>query len=125
MGRAELLGPGVSLSRPTLAGVLREPLAGPLAALVVACVVFFILTPQFATGYNISLILQQSMVIGILDVAQSLIGRGIYLYRYGVTPLSTQAPGSYKSLKTVLDGIQQCGLAEPVLRLRPLAILKG
>ncbi|RDH13340.1 ABC transporter permease, partial [Tsukamurella pulmonis] len=31
------------------------------------------LTPQFATGYNISLILQQSMVIGILAVAQSLI----------------------------------------------------
>ncbi|AUN42052.1 ABC transporter permease [Tsukamurella tyrosinosolvens] len=73
MGCAELLGAGVSLARPSLASVLREPLAGPLAALVVACVVFVILTPQFATGYNISLILQQSMVIGILAVAQSLI----------------------------------------------------
>jgi len=61
------------VSALTFQRLLREPLAGPLAALVVACVVFFILTPQFATGYNISLILQQSMVIGILAVAQSLI----------------------------------------------------
>jgi len=53
--------------------VLREPLLGPLAALLIAVVVFSVVTDSFLTARNLSLILQQSVVIGILAVGQTLI----------------------------------------------------
>lgn len=56
-----------------LANVLRRPLVGPLAALIIAVVIFSVITDTFFTPYNLSLILQQSVVVGILAVAQTLI----------------------------------------------------
>lgn len=50
---------------------------------------------------------------------------GMRLYRFGVTDFASQAPASYKDLDAVLDAIQDCGLARPAARLRPLAVLKG
>src|SRR5438067_10246824 len=46
---------------------------GPLAALLIACVFFSIRSPQFLTGGNFSLIIQQVMVVGTLAIGQTLI----------------------------------------------------
>jgi len=49
------------------------PIAGPLAALVLACAFFSLMTDQFLSGGNFSLIIQQVMVVGALAVGQTLI----------------------------------------------------
>jgi fructose transport system permease protein len=59
--------------RVDLAAYLRNPLIGPLAALVLAVIVFSVITDTFFTANNLSLVLQQSVVIGILAVGQTLI----------------------------------------------------
>jgi fructose transport system permease protein len=59
--------------RVSLAGVLRQPLLGPLAALIIAIVVFSLVTETFLRPQNLSLILQQSVVIGILAVGQTMV----------------------------------------------------
>jgi fructose transport system permease protein len=46
---------------------------GPLAALIIACLFFSIRSPQFLTGGNFSLIIQQVMVVGTLAIGQTLI----------------------------------------------------
>ncbi|BBY74243.1 ABC transporter permease [Mycolicibacterium parafortuitum] len=53
--------------------LLREPLVGPLIALVIAIVVFSAISDSFLNPANVSLILQQSVVVGILAVGQTLI----------------------------------------------------
>ncbi|WP_198937753.1 ABC transporter permease [Pelomonas sp. KK5] len=46
---------------------------GPLIALVIACVVFATQSPQFLSGANFSLILQQLMVVGVIAIGQTLV----------------------------------------------------
>jgi fructose transport system permease protein len=46
---------------------------GPLAALIIACVVFASITDNFLQIGNLSLVLQQSLVVGVLAVGQTLI----------------------------------------------------
>jgi fructose transport system permease protein len=63
---------------PRLGGGLRglvEPLSGlgPFLALVLACAYFTTQTDRFLTGTNLSLVVQQSMVVGILAIGQTLI----------------------------------------------------
>lgn len=53
--------------------LISTPVAGPLAALVLACVFFALRTDQFFTGPNFSLIIQQVMVVGTLAIGQTLI----------------------------------------------------
>jgi fructose transport system permease protein len=53
--------------------LLRNPLVGPLVALVVAVVIFSLVTDTFLRPANLALVLQQSAVIGILAVAQTLV----------------------------------------------------
>jgi fructose transport system permease protein len=53
--------------------LLRNPLVGPLVALVVAVVVFSLVTDTFLRPANLALVLQQSTVIGILAVAQTIV----------------------------------------------------
>ncbi|MEU7898320.1 ABC transporter permease [Nonomuraea sp. NPDC049152] len=53
--------------------ILTTPTAGPLAALVIACAFFALNSPQFLTGGNFSLIIQQVMVVGTLAIGQTLI----------------------------------------------------
>ncbi|HTJ93907.1 MAG TPA: ABC transporter permease, partial [Pararobbsia sp.] len=48
-------------------------LLGPLIALVLACIFFISQTPRFLSVQNLSLILQQSMVVGIIAIGQTLI----------------------------------------------------
>lgn len=65
--------PASSDRREALGRSLRNPLVGPLAALVLAIVIFTVTTDTFATAGNASLILQQSIVIGTLALGQTLI----------------------------------------------------
>jgi fructose transport system permease protein len=58
---------------PALRRLLTAPTAGPLAALLLACVFFSFNTEQFLSGGNFSLIIQQVMVVGMLAIGQTLI----------------------------------------------------
>lgn len=60
-------------SRFNVDSILREPLLGPVVALVLAIIIFSSISNSFLNPQNVSLILQQSVVIGILAVGQTLI----------------------------------------------------
>ena len=51
----------------------RPATLGPLAALLAACVFFAFQSDRFWTGDNLSLVLQQVMVVGVLAIGQTLI----------------------------------------------------
>ncbi|WP_206060587.1 ABC transporter permease [Nonomuraea basaltis] len=53
--------------------LISTPVAGPTAALLLACVFFGVNSDQFFTGGNFSLIIQQVMVVGTLAIGQTLI----------------------------------------------------
>jgi fructose transport system permease protein len=66
--------PYAELKAPTTARrLLTAPTTGPLVALLLACVFFSVSTDQFLTGGNLSLIVQQVMVVGTLAIGQTLI----------------------------------------------------
>ncbi len=46
---------------------------GPFIALAIACLFFSLTTEQFFSGQNLSLILQQVMVVGVIAIGQTLI----------------------------------------------------
>jgi fructose transport system permease protein len=58
-------------------GVLRvlrsSPILGPLAALLLAILFFSSQTDRFLTGTNLSLVVQQVMVVGALAIGQTLV----------------------------------------------------
>jgi len=51
----------------------RAAALGPFVALAVACLFFATRTDRFLTGENLSLILQQVMVVGVIAIGQTLI----------------------------------------------------
>ncbi len=51
----------------------RLATVGPLLALLVAVAVFALQSPRFLTGQNLSLIVQQVMVVGVLAIGQTLV----------------------------------------------------
>jgi fructose transport system permease protein len=53
--------------------IFRNPVLGPLAALVLAVVAFSVFTQNFFSVDNFSLILQQSVVVGTLALGQTII----------------------------------------------------
>lgn len=89
MGSGELLGRAVTLTRPVgvdaadlekevsrgsgLRELLTHQIAGPLAALLIAIVIFSLTTDTFLSAGNWSLIAQQSVVVGTLALGQTLI----------------------------------------------------
>ncbi len=57
-----------------IVGILfGSPIIGPIAALILACIFFSTQTDRFLTGTNLSLIVQQIMVVGTLAIGQTLI----------------------------------------------------
>jgi fructose transport system permease protein len=52
---------------------LGGSILGPLAALIIACVFFTLQTDAFLSGGNLSLVIQQVMVVGTLAAGQTLI----------------------------------------------------
>jgi RNA-splicing ligase RtcB len=50
---------------------------------------------------------------------------GVRLYRYHEDNIAGQAPRSFKNVGHVVDAMVANGLMRPVVRLRPIAALKG
>lgn len=66
--------PNVTKRRSSFFDVLRgSPIMGPLAALVLASIFFATQSDRFLTGANLSLIIQQVMVVGTLAIGQTLV----------------------------------------------------
>lgn len=118
--------------------ILRKPLLGPSVALVAAFVIFSTISDTFLRASNVSLILQQSVVIGILAIGQTLIilTGGIDLSIGAVAVLGTivmakssGASGAYVALIAtfavcVALGTINGGLVT-VLRLPPFIVTLG
>jgi fructose transport system permease protein len=87
--------PAASLQLPTLS-LFARPFTGPLFALIVICVVFSLTTSTFLNAGNLSLIAQQSVVIGTLALGQTLIilVSGIDLADGAIMVLGTVVAGS-------------------------------
>lgn len=64
---------GAHDARLRLARLLARDGVGPLLALAVAVLVFALATDTFFTADNLSLLLEQSVIIGILALAQTLV----------------------------------------------------
>jgi fructose transport system permease protein len=58
---------------PAWIRLARSQVAGPFLALLIACIIFSVTTSTFLRPQNFSLIFQQSVVIGILALGQTLI----------------------------------------------------
>ncbi len=74
-----------------LMGLFSSPIIGPIAALIIAGIFFATQTDRFMTGGNLSLIVQQVMVVGTLAIGQTLIilTAGIDLSNGAVMALSS------------------------------------
>lgn len=124
--------------RSVVSRIVRAPLFGSSAAIIIAIIVFSILSPRFLTLGNFSLILQQSVVIGILAVAQTLIilTAGIDLSIGAIAVLGTvvlaQASGAVGPAVGLLITLVVCvalgsanGALVTVLRLPPFIVTLG
>jgi fructose transport system permease protein len=121
-----------------LAVALHNPLLGPLVALLLAVVVFSLVTDTFLRPGNVALILQQSVVIGILAVGQTIIilTAGIDLSIGAVAVLGTiilakvaQTSGPVPALLLAVGVLALAGLVNGVLvaglRLPPFIVTLG
>ena len=59
------------------------------------------------------------------DVQREMHEKGIRLYRYGAGDIAEQAPGSFKDISQVVQAMRAHTLAQLVVRMKPLATLKG
>jgi fructose transport system permease protein len=86
-----------SALRLRVLGLFAYPITGPLVALIVIFVVFSLGTSTFMNAGNMSLIAQQSVVIGTLALGQTLIilVSGIDLADGAIMVLGTVVAGSY------------------------------
>ncbi|NBE50499.1 ABC transporter permease [Streptomyces boluensis] len=104
--------------RPDWRALTTHPTAGPLAALVVACLFFTLQNDQFLSGGNLSLVVQQVMVVGTLALGQTLIilTAGIDLSCGAVMAFGTivmaklAADGTLPPYAAIAAGIGVCAL---------------
>jgi tRNA-splicing ligase RtcB len=59
------------------------------------------------------------------QVHSEMESKNIRLYRYGSDNIAEQAPGSFKDISQVIHAMMKLALARPVVRVRPVAVLKG
>ena len=85
-------------------GLLAWPVTGPLIALIVLFAVFSLTTSTFMNARNLSLIAQQSVVIGTLALGQALVilVSGIDLSNGAIMVLGTVVAGSIASPGNVI-----------------------
>ena len=91
---------------------------GPFIALLIACVFFSISTDNFATGQNLSLVLQQVMVVGVIAIGQTLI---ILTAGIDLSCGMVMALGSIVMTKFAVD----LGLPTPLAVLAGVAVTAG
>jgi fructose transport system permease protein len=60
-------------SAALLGRVVMTPTFGPLAVLIAFCAVFALSTRTFLAGGNLSIVVQQSVIIGTLAIGQTMI----------------------------------------------------
>ncbi|UYQ60194.1 ABC transporter permease [Streptomyces peucetius] len=97
--------------------LIATPTAGPLAALLLACVFFSLTTEQFLSGGNFSLIVQQVMVVGTLAIGQTLIiltagidlSCGAVMAFGSIVIAKTAAQGTLPPLAAIVLGLVVCG----------------
>jgi len=58
-------------------------------------------------------------------VEEEMMARHIRLYRGGTMNIAEQAPGSFKDIRRVIEVMRALEIAQPVVRVRPLATMKG
>jgi tRNA-splicing ligase RtcB len=59
------------------------------------------------------------------QVKQEMREKKIRLYHYDSDNIAEQAPSAFKNISQVIGAMSALGLAKPVVRLRPVAVLKG
>ena len=81
---------------------------GPVLALIVACAFFASRSDRFLTGDNLSIVLQQVMVVGVIAIGQTLViltagvdPESMYSRIYGSVPL-----GRLHLLRDALDSLE-------------------
>jgi fructose transport system permease protein len=132
-GDARPRGDGLTLGR-----VLQQPITGPLVALVIIAAVFSFTTGTFLNARNLSLIVQQSVVVGTLALGQTLIilVAGIDLACGAIMVLAMVVIGSLAAggqvELAILAGLAAClgaaalnGFAVTRLRLPPFIATLG
>ena len=109
----------VTKRRSGLLSALRgSPVMGPLAALILASIFFSFKTDRFLTGANLSLILQQVMVVGTLAIGQTLViltsgidlSNGAVMALGGVIMTSLAVDHGVTPVLAILLGILVCVL---------------
>jgi len=58
-------------------------------------------------------------------VEEEMMARHIRLYRGGTMNIAEQAPGSFKDIRRVIEVMRALEIAQPVVRVRPVATMKG
>ena len=58
------------------------------------------------------------------DISTQMDFSNVRILRYGFSQFSGQAPLSFKNMELVLEALKNHNLAEPIVRLRPLGVLK-
>lgn len=102
--------------KPLLLNALAQPIAGPLLALVIITFVFSVTTSTFLTVGNLSLLFQQSVVVGTLALGQTLIVlvAGIDLACGAILVLGTVVIGSFAAhgdVTALVLGLAACMVA--------------
>ncbi len=59
------------------------------------------------------------------DVIDELAGKGIRVMAHSAAGAAEEQPAAYKDVSAVVDAAAGAGLARPVARMRPLAVIKG
>src|SRR5580692_10722003 len=75
--------------------VIMTPTLGPLIVLIAFCAVFSLATKTFFAAGNLSLVVQQSVIVGTLAIGQTMIilTAGIDLTNGGIAVLGTIVAG--------------------------------
>ncbi len=61
------------MKKTQITEIFSKPAVGPLLALLLTCIFFATRTDRFLTGGNLSLIVQQVMVVGTLAIGQTMV----------------------------------------------------
>lgn len=126
--------------KPSLiARLVAIPSVGPLIVLLAFCVIFSITNPRFLATHNLSIILQQTVIIGTLAIGQTLIilTAGIDLAVGAICVLGTIIAGKlamngFDPVLSMLIAIAICSAAGVIagglisgLRLPPFIVTLG
>lgn len=59
------------------------------------------------------------------QVIKNLAAQGILLKSHSLVGVAEEAPGAYKDVTEVVDSVHNAGLAKKVVKLKPMAVVKG